>query len=66
MQSVRIVEYSGLDPVNPLDTSVGSSGTSIPADSGTVTTNSGNDLLFGAGTITTAFTGSGPALRRNC
>ena len=59
MQSVRIVEYSGLDPVNPLDTSVGSSGTSIPADSGTVTTNSGSDLLVGAGTITTAFTGSG-------
>jgi hypothetical protein len=60
VQSVRIVEYSGLDPVNPLDTSVGNFGTSSPADSGMVTTNSANDLLLGAGTVTTAFTGSGP------
>jgi IPT/TIG domain len=59
-QSVRVVEYNGLDQTNPLDTSVGNFGISIPADSGVVTTNSGNDLLFGAGTITTVFTGSGP------
>jgi hypothetical protein len=59
VQSVRIVEYSGLDVVNPLDTVVGNFGTSVPADSGTATTNSANDLLFGAGTITSAFTGSG-------
>jgi hypothetical protein len=60
MPSVRIVEYSGLDPLNPLDTAVGGSGTSIPADSAAVTTNSAHDLLIGAGSITTAFTGSGP------
>ncbi len=60
VQSIRIAEYSGLDPANPLDTSVGNSGTSTTADSGAVTTNSANDLIFGAGTITTAFTGSGP------
>jgi len=60
VQSIRIVEYSGLDITNPLDTSVGSSGTATTADSGTVTTNSANDLILGAGTITTAFTGSGP------
>jgi hypothetical protein len=60
-QSVRIVEYSGLDPVNPVDTSVGTNGSGNPADSGTLTTNSANDLLFGAGTITTVFTGSGPS-----
>ena len=59
-QSVRVVEYTGLDQTNPLDSSVGNFGISIPADSGVVTTNSGNDLLFGAGTITTVFTGSGP------
>ena len=60
IQSIRIVEYSGLDVANPLDTSVGSSGSSIPADSGAITTNSANDLIFGAGTITTAFKSSGP------
>ncbi|MGH9545849.1 MAG: beta strand repeat-containing protein [Terriglobales bacterium] len=59
VQSVRIVEYSGLDVVNPLDTAVESFGTAVPADSGAATTNSPNDLLFGAGTITTAFTSSG-------
>jgi hypothetical protein len=58
-QSVRVVEYSGLDQTNPLDTSGGNLGTSVP-DSGPVTTNSANDLLFGAGTITTVFTDSGP------
>lgn len=59
VQSVRIVEYTGLDTLNPLDTSVGNNGTALVADSGSVTTNSANDLLFGAGTITTGFTGSG-------
>lgn len=59
-QSVRVVEYSGLDLTNPLDTSGGNSGSSIPSDSGAVSTNSANDLLFGAGTITTVFTGNGP------
>ena len=58
-QSVRIVEYAGLDTVHPLDTSVGASGGAATADSGPVTTNSANDLLFGAGSITTGFTGSG-------
>jgi len=59
VQSIRIAEYSGLDLTNPLDTAVGSLGSSIPADSGAVTTNSANDLIFGAGTITLAFTGPG-------
>jgi hypothetical protein len=58
-QSVRIVEYAGLDTVHPLDTSVGATGSAATADSGAVTTNSANDLLFGAGSITTGFTGSG-------
>jgi IPT/TIG domain-containing protein len=59
VQSVRIVEYTGLDSAHPLDTSVSNTGSVLTADSGAVTTNSANDLLFGAGTITTAFTGSG-------
>ena len=60
VQDVRIVEYSGLDVTNPLDISVGSSGTTTPADSGAATTNSANDLIFGAGTITTGFADHGP------
>jgi IPT/TIG domain len=60
-QSVRIVEYSGLDPVNPVDSSAGSNGSANPADSSTLTTNSANDLLFAAGTITTVFSASGPS-----
>jgi|GEM_PF-1958258 len=59
VQSVRIVEYTGLDTVSPLDTSVGNNGTALTADSGAVITNSANDLLFGAGTITTGFTAAG-------
>ena len=60
VQSVRIVEYSGLDVTNPLDTSVGGSGSTTPADSGAATTNSAQDLIFGAGTTTTVFTANGP------
>jgi hypothetical protein len=59
VQSIRIVEYAGLDQSSPLDTSVGNTGSTLTADSTAVTTNSANDLLFGAGTITTTFTGSG-------
>jgi IPT/TIG domain-containing protein len=59
IQSIRIVEYTGLDKVSPLDTSVGNTGNALTADSTAVTTNSANDLLFGAGTITTGFTGPG-------
>jgi IPT/TIG domain len=58
-QSVRVVEYSGLDLTNPVDTSVGASGNTALADSGPVATNSANDLLFGAGGITTGFNGPG-------
>jgi hypothetical protein len=58
-QDVHMVEYGttpiGLDAVNPLDTSVGASATSSPADSGMATTNSANDLIFGAGDITTRY-----------
>ena len=58
-QSIRMVEYAGLDTAHPLDTSVANNGSTVPADSGAVTTNSANDLLFGAGAITSGFTGSG-------
>ncbi len=66
-QDVRIFEYGvggspaiGLDTLHPLDTSVGASAgaaAASPAQSGPVTPNSLNDLIFGAGTIVSGFTG---------
>ncbi len=59
-QDVRILEYGtaggGLDPVSPLDTSIGASATASPADSGMATTNSANDLILGSGSVTSVFT----------
>src|SRR5579872_5590502 len=45
---VRIAEYSGLDPANPLDVSIGGQGNSATSSSGAVTTTNANDLLVGA------------------
>ena len=66
-QDVRIFEYGvggspaiGLDTLHPLDTSVGASAgvaAASPAQSGPATPNSPNDLIFGAGTIVSGFTG---------
>ena len=44
---IRIGEYSGLDPTNPLDVSVGAQGNSSTSSSGTVSTTNANDLLVG-------------------
>ena len=52
---IRILEYGGLDAVNPLDTRASASGTSILADSGPVTTTSASSLIFGAGMTRKAF-----------
>ena len=49
---IRIAEYSGLDPLNPLDTAVGAQGsTTATSDSGFVVTGNPNDLLVGANTV---------------
>jgi hypothetical protein len=53
---VRVAEYSGIDPVNPLDTSASAAGTSITASSGNLTTSSANELIFGAGYTSGTFT----------
>lgn len=58
-QDIRILEYGtaggGLDPLSPLDTSSGASATASPASSGIATTFSANDLIFGSGSTTGAF-----------
>ena len=48
---VRILEYSGVDPSNPLDVSAGASGNSNIADSGFVSTGAANELIVGANTV---------------
>ena len=56
---IRALEYSGLDPNNPLDVVKSASGTGKTANSGTVTTTAANALIFGAGTTQGDFSGGG-------
>jgi hypothetical protein len=56
---IRIAEYTGVDPVNPLDVAVGAQGNSVTADSGFTTTTGANDLLIGANLVQTLTTGPG-------
>ena len=56
---VRILEYSGIDRNSPFDTgNSAQSLTSGTANSGPITTTSANELIFGAGMTTGAFTSS--------
>ncbi len=58
---IRIAEYSGLDPLNPLDTSAGAQGTTTStSDSGLLVTGNPNDLLVGANIVQSATTAAGP------
>ena len=50
---VRIAEYSGIDPLNPVDKAVSGTGTGTTSNSGSVTTTNPNDLLVGANYVTT-------------
>ena len=56
---VRILEYGGLDRTSPLDVSHSAAGNTTPANSGAATTNFAVELLLGAGTTNTGFTGPG-------
>ena len=56
---LRIVEYSGLDLVNPLDVAVGSHGRSTLTTSGLATTTHASDLLVGSNYTNHATTGPG-------
>jgi hypothetical protein len=50
---VRVLEYSGADPANPLDVVASASGNSASANSGAATTSFANELIFGANTVAT-------------
>jgi glucose/arabinose dehydrogenase/PKD repeat protein len=56
---VRITEYSGLDPINPLDQAASAAGNAATANSGAVTTAFPAELLFGAGITYGSFGASG-------
>ncbi len=46
---VRVLEYSGVDSANPLDVTAAAVGNSLTATSGSASTTSLNELIFGAG-----------------
>jgi hypothetical protein len=45
---VRVLEYSGLDRVNPVDVTAAATGTNAESNSGAATTTNAHDLIFGA------------------
>ncbi len=56
---IRILEYSGADPNNPVDVTAAASGSIATSSSGAVTTTNATDLLFGANMVQTSTTGAG-------
>jgi len=56
---IRIAEYTGIDPTNPLDVSIGAQGNSTTSNSGSVATTNANDLLVGANLVQTNTNGPG-------
>ena len=56
---VRILEYKGLSTTSPMDVTAAEKGTGTAANSGSATTTSSNELVFGSGTTGTAFSAAG-------
>ncbi|MFZ0637845.1 MAG: hypothetical protein WA755_07745 [Candidatus Acidiferrales bacterium] len=56
---LRILEYSGVDPVYPIDVTASAQGNSATSDSGPATTNLGNELIFGANFVQTGTAAAG-------
>jgi hypothetical protein len=56
---IRIAEYSGVDPNNPVDVVAAAQGTGSPSNSGSVTTGNANDLLVGANLVQQVTTAAG-------
>ncbi len=57
---IYIHEYAGINATNPVDVSVSATGSSAAMNSGSATTTSPNDLIFGAGVSDMAVTAAGP------
>jgi hypothetical protein len=60
----RILEYTGVDQVSPLDVSSAATGSTATASSGAVTTKNAKDLLVGGNVVWTATSGPGSAMTR--
>jgi hypothetical protein len=56
---IRILEYSGADPNNPVDVAAAGNGNSASSSSGSATTTNPTDLLFGATYVITTTAGPG-------
>ena len=56
---IRILEYSGADPNNPVDVTAANSGNSTSSSSGSATTTNATDLIFGANLVQTLTSGPG-------
>ena len=56
---LRVTEYSGLSPTNVFDVGTSATGIGASADSGPLTVNATNELLFGAGMTAGTFSGPG-------
>ena len=56
---VRIAEYAGIDPTNPVDAVAAAQGSGTPSNSGSVNTGNANDLLVGANLVQQMTSGPG-------
>jgi chitodextrinase len=56
---VRVLEYSGIDPVNPLDVVAAGTGSSATSSTPAVSTTNASDLLFAANTVASFTSGPG-------
>ena len=56
---IYVHEYAGISPTSPVDVTASASGSSTALNSGSVTTTSPNDLIFGAGVSGGAVTAAG-------
>ncbi len=57
--NVNVLEYKGLDTVNPLDVKAAATGSGTTANSGSATTTSANELIVGMGNPSSVFTSAG-------
>ena len=61
--ALYVAEYSGVDPVAPLDSAVVATGTTFAMDSGPLTTGSANELLFVGAESNSKVTGKAPGFK---
>src|SRR5207248_799697 len=57
--NVNVLEYSGLSTTSPLDVFSSATGSGTTANSGSASTTSANELIFGAGNPSSTFTAAG-------